>query len=101
MRHYPSYEEFVNLAQHATLVPVYRQLIGDTLTPVTAFCKIQEGEWSFLFESVIGGGEGGRSSFLGAGPLPRFPAHGTHARIPTPLAGGARRTHQGENPPPP
>jgi len=39
----------------ASLVPVYRQLVGDTLTPVSAFCKIQEGEWSFLFESVVGG----------------------------------------------
>src|SRR5919108_27908 len=55
MRYLPSFEEFVELARHANLVPVYRQLVGDTLTPVSAFCKIQEGEWAFLFESVIGG----------------------------------------------
>ena len=30
-----------------------RATVGDTLTPVSAFCKIQEGEWAFLFESVV------------------------------------------------
>jgi anthranilate synthase component 1 len=72
MRYRPSFEEFVELARHANLVPVYRQLIGDTLTPVTAFCKIQEGEWAFLFESVVGGERLGRYSFLGAGPFLKF-----------------------------
>jgi anthranilate synthase component 1 len=38
MRYRPTLEEFVELARHARLVPVYRQLIGDTLTPVSAFC---------------------------------------------------------------
>src|SRR6202790_3530537 len=74
MRYRPSLEEFVELARHASVVPVYRQLIGDTLTPVTAFCKIQEGDWSFLFESVIGGERLGRYSFLGSGPFVRFQA---------------------------
>ena len=55
MRYRPSLDEFMELAQKNSLVPVYRQLIGDTLTPVSAFCKIQEGDWSFLFESVVGG----------------------------------------------
>ena len=55
MRYLPSFDEFVSLARGASLVPVYRQLIGDTLTPVSAFCKIQEGDWAFLFESVVGG----------------------------------------------
>ncbi len=76
MRYYPTYEEFVGLARRASLVPVYRQLIGDTLTPVSAFCKIQEGDWSFLFESVVGGERLGRYSFLGSGPFLRFEAYG-------------------------
>src|SRR5437667_8292253 len=74
MRYRPSLEEFVELARHASLVPVYRQLVGDTLTPVSAFCKIQEGDWAFLFESVVGGERLGRYSFLGAGPFVRFQA---------------------------
>src|SRR5712691_7318459 len=74
MQHRPSFAEYAELARHATVVPVYRQLIGDTLTPVSAFCKIQEGDWSFLFESVVGGERLGRYSFLGSGPFLRFQA---------------------------
>jgi anthranilate synthase component 1 len=83
MRHYPSYEEFVDLARHHTMVPVYRQLVGDTLTPVSAFCKMQEGEWSFLFESVVGGERVGRYSFLGSGPFLRFQAWDRRVQIGT------------------
>ena len=70
----PTFDEFAVLARGATVVPVYRQLVGDTLTPVSAFCKIQEGEWSFLFESVVGGERVGRYSFLGSGPFLLFQA---------------------------
>jgi anthranilate synthase component 1 len=84
MRYRPSFDEFASLAQHFTVVPVYRQLIGDTLTPVTAFCKVQEGEWAFLFESVVGGERLGRYSFLGAGPFLRFLTHGTRVQIQSP-----------------
>jgi anthranilate synthase component 1 len=81
MDHYPSLEEFVELARGHTLVPVYRQLIADTLTPVSAFCKVQEGDWAFLFESVVGGERLGRYSFLGAGPFLRFQAYGRRVEI--------------------
>src|SRR5229473_1028825 len=81
MLHRPSFEEFVELAREASVVPVYRQLIGDTLTPVSAFCKIQEGEWSFLFESVVGGERLGRYSFLGSGPFLSFQAFGNRVEI--------------------
>src|SRR3989442_10650269 len=81
MRYRPTFDEFVALAQNASLVPVYRQLVGDTLTPVSAFCKIQEGEWSFLFESVIGGERVGRYSFLGSNPFLRFQAYGSRVHL--------------------
>lgn len=85
MRYRPTFEEFVELTRSSAgpvgLVPVYRQLIGDTLTPVSAFCKIQEGDWSFLFESVVGGERLGRYSFVGSGPFLRFQAYGTRVRI--------------------
>src|SRR6516165_7197922 len=81
MRYYPAFEEFVELARGNSVVPVYRQLIGDTLTPVSAFCKIQEGEWAFLFESVVGGERLGRYSFLGAGPFLQFEAHGNRVTL--------------------
>src|SRR6187397_2774308 len=80
MPHRPSFDEFAALARDHTVVPVYRRLTGDTLTPVSAFCKIQEGDWSFLFESVVGGERVGRYSFLGSGPFRMFEAHGTRIR---------------------
>ena len=80
MSHRPSFEQFADLARTHTVVPVYRQLVGDTLTPVSAFCKIQEGDWSFLFESIVGGERIGRYSFLGSGPFRKFEAHGTRTR---------------------
>src|SRR4051794_21100721 len=69
MRHRPTFAEFADLARGASLVPVYRQLVGDTLTPVSAFCKVLEEGPAFLFESVVGGERLGRYSFLGAGPF--------------------------------
>jgi anthranilate synthase component I len=95
MRYRPSFEEFAALARRASLVPVYRQLIGDTLTPVSAFCKIQEGDWAFLFESVVGGERLGRYSFLGSGPFLRFQAYGNRIIIADP-----QKTVESEHPDP-
>src|SRR5438093_3960743 len=79
--HRPPRPEYLELAKAHSLVPVYRQLVGDTLTPVTAFCKIQEGDWAFLFESVVNGERLGRYSFLGAGPFLRFQAFDHRVQI--------------------
>ena len=87
MRYHPSFDEFVALAAGASVVPVYRQLVSDTLTPVSAFCKIQEGDWSFLFESVVGGERVGRYSFLGSGPFLRFQAQDQKVQRQTVVAG--------------
>ncbi len=81
MPYRPSLEEYLELARRHNLVPIYRQLIGDTLTPVTAFCKIQEGDWAFLFESVVGGERLGRYSFVGSGPFLRFQAWDRRVQI--------------------
>jgi anthranilate synthase component 1 len=81
MRYFPSLPEFLELASVYSVVPIYRQLLGDTLTPVTAFHKIQEGEWAFLFESVVGGERLGRYSFLGAEPFLVFQAWDRRVRI--------------------
>jgi anthranilate synthase component 1 len=83
MRYRPSFDEFVELARNSSLVPVYRQLVGDTLTPVSAFCKILEEDWAFLFESVVGGERVGRYSFLGSGPFCRFQAFNRKVQIQT------------------
>jgi len=72
----PSFEDFLRYADKAPCVPVYRQLTGDSLTPVSAFKKIERSSPSFLFESVIGGEKVGRFSFLGTEPFLRFEARG-------------------------
>lgn len=81
MRHRPTFDQFAELARNSSVVPVYRQLTGDTLTPVTAFCKIQEGDGAFLFESVVGGERLGRYSFLGSGSFLRFTAYGERVEM--------------------
>jgi anthranilate synthase component 1 len=80
MPHFPPFETFADLARGHTVVPVYRRLTADTLTPVSAFCKVQEADWAFLFESVVGGERIGRYSFLGAGPFRMFEARGNKVR---------------------
>ena len=65
----PDFATFRQLAEGACFVPVFRRLVSDTLTPVSAYCRLQDDQNSFLFESVIGGERVGRYSFLGAGPF--------------------------------
>ena len=55
MTHLPNFDNFVAHAVDVDLVPVYRRLVSDSLTPVSAFRKIDQGTCSCLFESVIGG----------------------------------------------
>ncbi|HQR43594.1 MAG TPA: chorismate-binding protein, partial [Gemmatales bacterium] len=81
MPYFPDFATFADLARSHTMVPVYRQLLGDTLTPVTAFTQIDEGHWSFLFESVVGGEKIGRYSFAGTEPFLTVEAWNKKLRI--------------------
>ncbi len=63
------------------LVPVYRRLLGDTLTPVSAFHKIDAGSSACLFESVIGGEKVGRYSFLAADAFLEVEARGNEVSV--------------------
>lgn len=76
MRYYPDFDQFTELARQHRLVPVYRRLTSDTLTTVTAYAKLQEGDWSFLLESVVGGERVGRYSFVGSDPFLIFESYG-------------------------
>ena len=69
MKH-TTFDEFVDLAQRGTFVPVCREIMADLLTPVSAFLKIAENsDYAFLLESVEGGEHVGRYSFLGKDPF--------------------------------
>ncbi|NLE36858.1 MAG: anthranilate synthase component I [Pirellulaceae bacterium] len=67
-KHAPDFDAFARLAKDADLVPVYRRLVSDSLTPVSAFHKIDAGRCACLFESVVGGEKVGRYSFLATDP---------------------------------
>ena len=65
-----SFEEFKELAQRGTFVPVCKEIVADLLTPVSAFLKIaEEADYAFLLESVEGGEHVARYSFLGKDPF--------------------------------
>jgi anthranilate synthase component I len=65
-----TFEEFVDLTRRGTFVPVVREIMADLLTPVSAFLKIAEhSDYAFLFESVEGGEQVARYSFLGKDPF--------------------------------
>ena len=65
-----TFEEFKELAQRGTFVPVHKEIVADLLTPVSAFLKIAEhSDYAFLLESVEGGEHVGRYSFLGKDPF--------------------------------
>jgi anthranilate synthase component 1 len=81
MTHLPSLESFANAAKTGRLVPVYRRLTSDTLTPVLAFHRLDSGECSGLFESVIGGEKVGRYSFLATDPFLRIEARGLEVTV--------------------
>ena len=80
-RHYPDFETFSALAADADLVPVYRRLVSDSLTPVSAFHKFDHGTTACLFESVVGGERVGRYSFLAADPFMQLEASGNTVSI--------------------
>ncbi|MCK5237137.1 MAG: anthranilate synthase component I [Deltaproteobacteria bacterium] len=66
--HFPSKEEFISHAEASNVIPVYREVLSDMDTPVSAFMKIDDGKDAFLLESVEGGEKWGRFSFLGVAP---------------------------------
>ncbi|MCI0334432.1 MAG: anthranilate synthase component I [Planctomycetes bacterium] len=81
MPHYPDFATFSKLASTADYVPVYRRVLSDVLTPVSAFHKIDDGGPACLFESVIGGEKVGRYSFLAAEPFVSVEARGNSFTI--------------------
>jgi len=77
----PSLEQFRDLARKGNLIPVARQILADMETPVSAFRKIDSGNYAFLLESVEGGEQWGRYSFLGSNPSLVVRARGERVEI--------------------
>jgi len=68
MQLFPSFERFSSLAAESNLVPVWREFLFDVDTAVTAYAKLAEAPFGFLLESVVGGEQWARYSFLGTRP---------------------------------
>ncbi|HEY0754024.1 MAG TPA: anthranilate synthase component I [Ktedonobacteraceae bacterium] len=81
--YYPTFEKVQEIAAalqgHATdakqteetrrpLLPLSSNLLADVETPVSAYCKAARGPYSFLLESVAGGEQIARYSFIGLDP---------------------------------
>jgi anthranilate synthase component I len=64
----PSLEEIKKLTSEGNLIPVWREVVADLETPVSAFLKVSRGNYSFLLESVEGGQRTARYSFIGTEP---------------------------------
>lgn len=81
MAHYrPDIQTFRDLAKDGNLIPIYRQIMSDQLTPVLAYRRLVKPDHrcapSFLLESVVGGEHAARYSFLGAQPIAEIIAYG-------------------------
>jgi len=79
--YYPSREEFQNLTNRGNLIPVYREILADMETPVSAFCKIDDKKSAFLLESIAGGEKWARYSFLGVGSGRAFRCRGDYFEV--------------------
>ncbi len=88
----PARDEIATLATRGNVVPVYREILADLDTPVSAFLKIHRGAYGFLLESVEGGEKWARYSFLGTEPARVIRVRGRTIELETPGAAPETRT---------
>src|SRR6476646_3276455 len=68
--YFPTLQDVKELATSGggNVIPIYREVVADLDTPVSAFLKVRRGSHSFLLESVEGGERISRYSFIGTEP---------------------------------
>ncbi|UCC68398.1 MAG: anthranilate synthase component I [Armatimonadota bacterium] len=96
--YYPSRTEFKEKALQGNLVPVWKEVLLDTETPVSAFRKLGGSQYAFLLESVEGGENVGRHSFLGSEPFAVFSSRGDTVTVSREGRQSTRRLAPGEDP---
>ena len=72
MNIFPRREDFLKLATQGNVIPVYTDLMADFETPVSAYAKLKASGPSYLLESVEGGEQLSRYSFIGCRPRKIF-----------------------------
>jgi len=91
----PPFETFCTLADSGNLIPVYREIMADMDTPVSAFKKIDDGQFSFLLESIEGGEKWGRFSFIGSAPSTIIRSKGNCVEV---ITNGVTTRHESPDP---
>jgi len=84
----PSRQEFRALAREHTVIPVWREVLADLSTPVSAFLRVVGEDPGFLLESVEHGERWSRWSFIGRNPLATLVARGRTVETTGPLPAG-------------
>jgi len=78
---YPIKKDFIKLSKKGNLIPIYKEILADTETPVSAFLKIRSSDYAFLLESVEGQEKYARFSFLGDSPSLVFESRARTVKI--------------------
>ena len=94
---FPSRQEFRRLAQTATLIPVYTEVIADTETPVSALLKLGDSPYRYILESVERGERLGRYWFVGNTASLVFKSRGKRVSVGRPPEGDAARQFEFEH----
>ncbi len=104
----PDFESFkkrvegAGASHGAVVVPIFRRLMSDTLTPVLAYRRLVAPDDrmapSFLLESVVGGDRVGRYSYIGARPMYQLVARGKQIRFTDAANPDQSRSFQSDDP---
>src|SRR3954470_22621993 len=86
--YFPDRAGFADLARRGRLAFVYREIVADGDTPVSAYARLGRGPYSFLLESVVGGEKWASYSFVGVRPRKVFRARGENVEILRPEGDG-------------
>jgi anthranilate synthase component 1 len=92
---YPDLKEFKKSAKKGNLIPVYREILADLDTPLSAFLKLK-GKTGFLLESVEGGEKWARYSFIGSDPS--LTIEGKNKSLTVKSSSGAKRVEFTDDP---
>ena len=95
----PSLDEFRELAAgEANIIPVYREFAADLETPVSVYLKLMSGVGpSFLLESIVGGEQVNRYSFIGVNPRGMISLNGRSITDSRPEGTTTRELAEGED----
>ena len=76
------YTEFIHLSKSFKTIPVYKRVLADLLTPISAYMKLaKDAKYAFILESVEKGEKYGRYSFIGRNPNLIISSEGKNTKI--------------------